>query len=186
MVLTFLTLLLVSFPILNYLSVSLRLSHINQELQLKAYAKELETTIQNILPVQKSFLFPRSILYKAALLDANNRIIFSLIETPLPHFNDEFAQNGTTLFYKHPLSPNALHVNFLVVQKELSYSQVMFDILVIIAVVLVGIFMLSYLLLKLLLKPYIETSSRMDLFFTDVMHELKTPLGIMQLNIESL
>lgn len=186
MILTFLTLLLVSFPILNYLSVSLRLSQLNQEIQLRSYAKEIETTIQNILPLQKTFLFPRSILFKSALLDANNRVVFSLIEEPIPSFSDEFVQNDTSLFYKHALATNALHVKFLIVQKEISHSQVIFDILVIIGVVLVGMLLFSYLLLKLLLKPYIETSTRMNLFFTDVMHELKTPLGIMQLNIEGL
>lgn len=186
MILTFLTLLLVSFPILNYLSVSLRLSQVNQEIQLRSYAKEIETTIQNILPLQKTFLFPRSILFKSALLDANNRVVFSLIEEPIPSFSDEFVQNDTSLFYKHALGTNALHVKFLIVQKEISHSQVIFDILVIIGVVLVGMLLFSYLLLKLLLKPYIETSTRMNLFFTDVMHELKTPLGIMQLNIEGL
>ena len=185
-ILTFLTLLLVSFPILNYLSVSLRLSQVNQESQLRSYAKEIETTIQGILPLQKTFLFPRSILFKSALLDTNNRIVFSLIEEPIPSFNDEFATQERSLFYKHPLAANALHVKYLIVQKEISHSQVIFDILVIIGVVLVGMLLFSYLLLKLLLKPYIETSTRMNLFFTDVMHELKTPLGIMQLNIEGL
>jgi signal transduction histidine kinase len=185
-ILTFLTLLLVSFPILNYLSVSLRLSQVNQEVQLRSYAKEIETSIQGILPLQKTFLFPRSIIFKSALLDANNHIIFSLIDEPIPTFSDEFAQNNTSLFYKHPLTSNALHAKFLVVQKEISHSQVIFDLLVIIGVVLLGMLIFSYLLLKLLLKPYIETSTRMNLFFTDVMHELKTPLGIMQLNIEGL
>lgn len=185
-ILTFLTLLLVSFPILNYLSVSLRLSQVNQEVQLRSYAKEIETTIQGILPLQKTFLFPRSIIFKSALLDANNHIIFSLIDEPIPTFSDEFAKNDTSLFYKYPLASNTLHAKFLVVQKEISHSQVIFDVLVIIGVVLLGMLIFSYLLLKLLLKPYIETSTRMNLFFTDVMHELKTPLGIMQLNIEGL
>ena len=185
-ILTFLTLLLVSFPILNYLSVSLRLSQVNQEVQLRSYAKEIETSIQGILPLQKTFLFPRSIIFKSALLDANNHIIFSLIDEPIPTFSDEFAKNDVSLFYKYPLAPNILHAKFLVVQKEISHSQVIFDVLVIICVVLLGMLIFSYLLLKLLLKPYIETSTRMNLFFTDVMHELKTPLGIMQLNIEGL
>lgn len=185
-ILTFLTLLLVSFPILNYLSVSLRLSQVNQEVQLRSYAKEIETSIQGILPLQKTFLFPRSIIFKSALLDANNHIIFSLINEPIPTFSDEFAKNDVSLFYKYPLAPNILHAKFLVVQKEISHSQVIFDVLVIIGVVLLGMLIFSYLLLKLLLKPYIETSTRMNLFFTDVMHELKTPLGIMQLNIEGL
>ena len=136
--------------------------------------------------IQKTFLFPRSIIFKSALLDANNHIIFSLIDEPIPTFSDEFAKNDASLFYKYPLAPNILHAKFLVVQKEISHSQVIFDVLVIIGVVLLGMLIFSYLLLKLLLKPYIETSTRMNLFFTDVMHELKTPLGIMQLNIEGL
>ena len=184
---TLLTLLVVSFPILNYLSLSLRFSEVNQEVQMRQYGQEIANTIYNVSPMQKIFLFPRSIIYKAALLDNNNQNIFSLISEDLPYFsNDEYSKNGTTLFYKHTLLPNLLNAKFLIVQKELSYSQVIFDILIIIGVVLVGIFMISYLIIKSLLKPYIETSSRMNNFFDDVMHELKTPLGIMQLNIEGL
>jgi len=185
-ILTFLTLLVVSFPILNYLSVSLRLAEVNQEVQLRSYATEIEKNIHAISPMQKVFLFPRSILYKAALLDASNHVVFSLIKEPIPSFNDAFYKSEHSLFYKHVLSPNVLHVHYLIVQKTFSYSQVIFDILIIIGVVLIGMFVISYLLLKSILKPYIETSTQMNNFFTDVMHELKTPLGIMQLNIEGL
>ena len=185
-ILTFLTLLVVSFPILNYVSVSLRLTQITQEMQLKTYAYELEKSIYTLSPTQKTFLFPRSILYKAAVLDASNHVVFSLIDGEIPSFNEAFFKRDNVLFYKHPLHENPLHVSYLIVQKELSYSQVIFNILVVIGVVLSGMFAISYLLMKMLLKPYIETSTRMDHFFTDVMHELKTPLGIMQLNIEGM
>lgn len=184
---TLLTLLVVSFPILNYFSLSLRFSEVNQEVQMRLHAQEIANTISQISPIQKVFLFPRSIIYKTALLDSNNQTIFSLIPEELPYFsNDEYIKQGAFLFYKYPLLPNLLHAKFLIVQKELSYSQVIFDILVIIGVVLIGIFIISYLIIKSLLKPYIETSTRMNNFFDDVMHELKTPLGIMQLNIEGL
>jgi len=183
---TFLTLLVVLFPTLNYLSASLRLSQFNQERELRLYAKEVEKSIYAISPIQKTFIFPRSILYKGALLDTSGRIVFSLIEEPIPLFEDAFYKSGQSLFYKQTLLDNPLHVSFLVVQKELSYSQVIFDSLIMIGVVLTGMFVISFLLMKMLLKPYIETSARMNLFFTDVMHELKTPLGIMQLNIEGL
>ena len=187
MVFTLLTLLVVSFPILNYLSLSLRFTELHQETQMRLYAQEIEQTIHALSPLQKVFLFPRSIIYKTALLDEKNQTIFSLIQENIPYFaNEEYIKKGEFLFYKHTLPSNLLHAKFLVVQKELSYSQVIFDLLVIIGVVLVGIFIISYFIIKSLLKPYIETSIRMNNFFDDVMHELKTPLGIMQLNIEGL
>lgn len=186
LILTFLTLLVVLFPTLNYLSASLRLSQFNQERELRLYANEIEKSIYDISPMQKTFLFPRSILYKSALLDTSNRIVFSLIEEPIPSFDGQFYKGEYSLFYKQSLRENPLHVSFLIVQKELSYSQVIFDSLVMIGVVLSGMFAISFLLMKMLLKPYIEASTRMNNFFTDVMHELKTPLGIMQLNIEGL
>jgi len=187
LILTFLTLLVVSFPTLNYISASLRLAQFNQERELRLYANEIEKIIHDISPMQKTFLFPRSILYKSALLDASNRVVFSLIQEPIPSFDDAFFyKNDHSLFYKQALRENPLHVSYLIVQKKLSYSQVIFDILVIIGIVLAGMFIISYILIKMLLKPYIETSTRMNNFFTDVMHELKTPLGIMQLNIEGL
>jgi len=186
LVLTFLTLLVVLFPTLNYLSASLRLSQFNQERELRLYANEIEKSIYAISPLQTTFLFPRSILYKSALLDASNRIVFSLIEESIPSFDSPFYKSEHALFYKHALRENPLHVSFLIVQKELSYSQVILDILVIVGVVLFGMFVISFLLMKMLLKPHIESSTRMNHFFTDVMHELKTPLGIMQLNLEGL
>ena len=185
-ILTFFMLLVVALPTFNYISASLRLTQFNQERQLRLYATEIEKSIDSIVPMQKTFLFPRSILYKAALLDASHHVIFSLIKEPIPSFNDAFYKNGHSLFYQHPLRENPLHVSYLIVQKELSYSQVIFDILVTIGIVLSGMFVISYLLMRILLKPYIEASTQMNNFFTDVMHELKTPLGIMQLNIEGL
>lgn len=186
LILTFLTLLVVLFPTLNYLSASLRLSQFNQERELRLYATEVEKSIYTISPLQKTFLFPRSILYKSALLDASNHIVFSLIEESIPSFDSPFYKSDDALFYKQSLRENPLHVSFLIVQKKLSYSQVILDILVMIGVVLAGMFAISFLLMKMLLRPYIEASTRMNNFFTDVMHELKTPLGIMQLNIEGL
>ncbi len=185
-ILTLLTLLLVSFPLLNYLSASLRLSQFNQERELRLYAEAIEESIYTLSPLQKTFLFPRSIVYKSALLDASNRIVFSLIQEPIPSFDSPFYTSEHALFYKQALRKNILHANFLIVQKELSYSQVILDILVMVGVVLSGMFIISFLLMKMLLKPHIEASTRMNNFFTDVMHELKTPLGIMQLNIEGL
>lgn len=183
---TLLTLLVVSFPILNYFSLSLRFSQLSQQETMRQYAKEVETQIYAISPLEKLFLFPRSILYKSALFNEKGEMLFSLIEHPLPYFNGEFSQQGDSLFYKHPLQPNLLGASSLIVTKEFSYSQVIFDILVIIGVVLGGIFGISYFIIKSMLKPYHEASTRMNNFFDDVMHELKTPLGIMQLNIESL
>lgn len=177
---------MVSFPILNYLSVSLRLSQVNQEVQLRSYAKEIETSIQGILPLQKIFLFPRSIIFKSALLDANNHIIFSLIDEPIPTFSDEFAKNDASLFYKYPLAPNILHAKFLVVQKEISHSQVIFDVLVIIGVVLLGMLIFLVSSSQTFTQALHWDINTYESLFTDVMHELKTPLGIMQLNIEGL
>jgi len=186
LVFTLLTLLVVSFPILNYVSVSLRFAQVQQHEGMRLYAQEVETQIYTISPLEKLFLFPRSIIYKSALLNEKGETLFSLIDSPLPYFSDIYAQRGDALFYKHTLQPNILGAHALIIYKELSYSQVIFDILVIIGVVLGGIFVISYFIIKSMLRPYTEASTRMNNFFDDVMHELKTPLGIMQLNIESL
>ena len=186
LIFTLLTLLVVSFPILNYVSVSLRFAQVQQHEGMRLYAQEVEAQIYAISPLEKLFLFPRSIIYKSALLNEKGETLFSLIDAPLPYFSDIYAQRGDALFYKHTLQPNILGAHALIIYKELSYSQVIFDILVIIGVVLGGIFVISYFIIKSMLRPYTEASTRMNNFFDDVMHELKTPLGIMQLNIESL
>ena len=111
LILTFLTLLVVLFPTLNYLSASLRLSQFNQERELRLYATEVEKSIYAISPLQTTFLFPRSILYKSALLDASNHIVFSLIEESIPSFDSPFYKSDDALFYKQSLRENPLHVS---------------------------------------------------------------------------
>jgi len=106
LVFTLLTLLVVSFPILNYVSVSLRFAQVQQHEGMRLYAQEVETQIYTISPLEKLFLFPRSIIYKSALLNEKGETLFSLIDSPLPYFSDIYAQRGDTLFYKHTLQAN--------------------------------------------------------------------------------
>ncbi len=48
------------------------------------------------------------------------------------------------------------------------------------------VFISAYIILKQTITPYKKANSYLDRFFNDAMHEIKTPLGILQLNLELL
>ena len=48
------------------------------------------------------------------------------------------------------------------------------------------IFLSAYIILRQSIIPYKKANKYLDTFFNDAMHEIKTPLGIIQLNLEIL
>lgn len=84
------------------------------------------------------------------------------------------------------LSNNRLGARYLKVEKNISYKEVYLKILVLSLCIGLFIFISIYLIIKASIEPYKKANEYLDAFFNDAMHELKTPLGVIQLNLEIL
>ena len=125
-----------------------------------------------------TFRFPKSFFINAYLLNENEQIIFSN--------RKKDSDTRKSITKKVNLSSNRLGASYLVLEKPYSYFNIYIKIAILAICILFFIFISGYLIIKQSIVPYQKANSYLDAFFNDAMHELKTPLGIIQLNLEIL
>ena len=177
---------IVSLPAFFYISVekkSYRQAHI---LQLTQYAYGVEKTIYDFSRTKAPiFDFPRSLFYDAALFDAQGKKLFVTGRT---HYSfQEFNHPLKNLIQKKIiLNPNRLHAKYLYITQPFSYKDIYTKAFISALFIGVIIFLMTLFFIKISLRPLERVNRYLNTFFNDAMHELKTPLGVMQLNLETL
>jgi len=175
---SFIVIIITSIPIHFYISLLLQHSKLSQQLELIEYVKNIENRIYNIKKGDSSFIFPRSLLFSSEILDKDGKVIYSLLDKKIlasPH-----------LYYKSELAPNILDARYLVTIRPLLNADVIMEAVILTGTTLLFVFLLTYFSVRRSLLSYEEANSMMERFFKDAMHELKTPLGIIQLNLDAL
>ena len=125
-----------------------------------------------------TFIFPKSFKFEATLLTKNKNIIYKT--------RNLNVNNKSKMSIEVELSNNRLNAKYLQLSKNISFNEVYFKILILTICIGLFIFISIYLVIKASVEPYKKANKYLDAFFNDAMHELKTPLGIIQLNLEIL
>jgi signal transduction histidine kinase len=154
--------------------------------ELKTHVLELERTIYSIPSETSTFVYPRSLLYRSGIYGSNGDKIFSLLKDEIIPTQMGVLEANGRLIYRQELYPNTLGASYLVVSRPLSYHQEIANTILLVAVVTLFVFGFSLLILSRTIAPFEEAARQMDRFFKDAMHELKTPLGVIRLNLEML
>jgi len=177
-------LILISIPSGFYLQVEKQNNRQAALQRLEQYAYSIEKQIYDFSRSQKQvFDFPRSVLYGSHLYDANGRLIFATDRCQ--RGIDDFDVPG--LIYKRiVLDANRLGAHDLVVAQHLNNQTVYIKVLSGMLFLGATVFVMSLLFIRISLKPLERLNRYLNTFFNDAMHELKTPLGVMQLNLEWL
>lgn len=174
---TLIVICIVSIPLSFYISLALKHSEITKKVEMMEYANFVKTSIYSISDATNTFYFPRSLIYATEILGENRQPLFSLVAPNLSYDN-------SIIQYETTLMPNKLGAHYLVLVTYHSKNEVILEALYICLSVLFFIFITSYFLMRRSLVEFEATNKRVERFFKDAMHELKTPLGIMQLNLD--
>ncbi|WP_457748937.1 sensor histidine kinase [Sulfurimonas sp.] len=175
---------IISIPAYFYVLVEKKSFAQEQMQNLQRYAFGVEKTIYNFSRTNdKVFYFPRSLHYDAALLDSKNKVLFKTTKKAI----DTLMCNTLTpniLVKKIHLDTNRLTAKYLLVSKKISYQNIYTKAWI--SALFIGsvIFILGVFFIRLSLHPLEKANHYLNLFFNDAMHELKTPLGVLQLNLE--
>lgn len=176
---TLFVLFLVSVPVIFYISISIKYSNLQQIDELKDYAFRIELNIYQ----DKSEKIPPSLLYSSAIY-SDLKLLSSTFEKTPPIQVGSYSI-GNMIFYGKLVEKDGENF-YIIVAKKHSYSSVMQNAFYIIGLLFLMIFISSYIILRASIKPFYDINRYMQNFFNDAMHELKTPLGVMQLNIEMI
>lgn len=168
----------IAVPTYFYMKLEIKNYDSYQNRVIYEYANKIQRAIYDFsTSTNNTFIFPKSFKYKVFLKDSNSKIIYKI--------NDE-KKFEKSIQLKIDLTQNRLNASKLILIKEISYKKIYLNILILVICISLFIFISIFLIIKASIEPYKKVNEYLDAFFNDAMHELKTPLGIIQLNLEIL
>jgi len=177
-------------PFALYDKYQYTLEEVKTEIALKKKSIQIINKMEKFNPKkERYFHFPRFKSYQAGLYDNNGNIVFTTIDTDIsildlkPGYNkiDDFR-----LFVTKFNDDRYFRAGYLVVLTKFNIYAVLENILIIFLLILLIIFLFSFTLLKNFAKPFKEINKALDDFIKDAMHEINTPLSIININIDML
>lgn len=170
---------LICIPAYLYMQSEINSYKFNQYKTIDEHTLAIQRAIYDFNDSKKMiFRFPKSFLMNSYLLSKNKELIFSTTSQVLKYENNISKETI--------LSSNRLNAKYLIVTKEFSYKEIYLKIAILTLCIGLFIFISAYLIIKQSINPYKKANAYLDAFFNDAMHELKTPLGVIQLNLEIL
>lgn len=134
---------------------------------------------------EPTFNFPRFQLYQAGLYDRHFKPLFSVIDRPLQNYSPGYHNEDGYAYYIMVLPENRYFgASYLIVGNELSYVVVYEKVVTILLSITLVVFFLSIFFLNRFALPFKRVNRKLDNFIKDSMHEINTPLSIINVNID--
>ncbi len=169
----------IAIPTYFYTNLELENYKNTQNRLLIEHAQSIQRTIYDFSNSKSdTFIFPKSFKFEVTLLTKDKKIIYKTRDL---NFN-----KTSKMSIEIELSNNRLNAKYLQLSKKISFDEIYFKILILTLFIGLFIFISIYLVIKASIEPFKKANEYLDAFFNDAMHELKTPLGIIQLNLEIL
>lgn len=134
---------------------------------------------------KEHFEIPRSVRFHINIYDATHQLCYQGIQESLNDLNFKVRVIYPFLYYQKKIQ----HENellYLVVELQLNYAKIIFITTVLFFSVLFLVYLMSNIFIHSSIYPYQKMQRYMNDFFNDSMHELKTPLGVININVELL
>lgn len=131
------------------------------------------------------FDIPRSVRFHINIYDAMHQLRYQGIQESFTDLNFKVRVIYPSLYYQKKIQ----HENellYLVVELQLNYAKIIFITTMLFFIVLFLIYLMSNVFIHSSIYPYKKMQRYMNDFFNDSMHELKTPLGVININVELL
>ncbi len=185
---TILIIIILVIPFAIYDRFIYNLEEAKTEIALKKKSIQIINEMENFdKQIHKFFSFPRYKSFQAGLYDENANPIFSLIDlklssldlTPGYHKSDSFRYYVTKFNNK-----KYFNSTYLVVSTKFNIYGILENILIIFLSILIIVFLFSFTILKSFAKPFQQINNTLDDFIKDAMHEINTPLSIININVD--
>jgi len=173
-------------PIYLYMTYMKYVYEVQYEFKLKRQSHLILRAMEEFDPKENPvFDYPRFRSFESGLYDERFKPVFSLIRKPL-HVQEAgyHIQNGYAYLVVALPEKRYFDSSYLVIGGQLSYAQIYQNVVMILTSITVLIFMLSLFFLYRFALPFQRINSRLDRFIKDSMHEINTPLSIINVNID--
>jgi len=172
-------------PLFFYMVYMKNIHAIQNELLLKEKSLLIVKAMQEYDQNDAVFEYPRFKTFESGLYDEKFQPIFTLIKKPLNYFKDGYYLEGSDAYLVVKLPKERYFgASYLVLHNEISYASVYEKVLLILFSIVILVFILSVYFLKTFAKPFQKMNKQLDNFIKDSMHEINTPLSIINVNID--
>jgi signal transduction histidine kinase len=158
---------------------------IENELNLKQKAYQIISKIEQYDMEDEYFEYPRFESYKSGLYLNQSTPIFTLITKSIPNLSDGYhIEEDISYLVIRIKNAKYFNANYLVVQNDFSYISVYRNSLFLLISIFILIFLLSFIFLDRFAKPFKAVNKKLDNFIKDSIHEINTPLSIINVNVD--
>jgi len=131
------------------------------------------------------FKYPRFSSFRSGLYDVRGKRIFSLLTEEPSFFKNGYSVEKQRAYYVTTLPEDRyFDAKYLIVENRISYYEVYEQVLLILLSIVAVVFLLSVLFLDRFARPFAEVNKKLDNFIKDSMHEINTPLAIININVD--
>ena len=172
-------------PLVIYVYLLLQIDEARVKISLETQAKQIISVMQRYKNSDKVFHFPRYKKYQSALYNKNHKSLFSTLSFEPNSFMNGFHKKGNYYYYIYPLSEGYyFDANYLLVSTKHTANKIYYFAASVLLAIILALFIFSFLLLRNFSKPFEKLNIQLDNFIKDSMHEINTPLSIINLNAD--
>lgn len=173
-------------PFFVYIALLININETKSEIELKKKSYEILHRMQSFSGENEAYFnFPRYNRYRGGLFDESFHPIFSLLKSMPLEFRPGYSRRGQKRYYILPL-PEGKYFgsSYLIVESEINNFEIYRMALLVALGILLLLFVLTYTIFKNFALPFEKVNRRLDNFIKDSMHEINTPLSIININID--
>ncbi len=134
------------------------------------------------------FEFPRFKKFQSGIYDTNYNPIFTLINTQkniIAYMSEGYhSLNNDRVYVFEFKNSRYFGAKYLVVLTQFDNFSIFKNMIIVMVCIISITFLLSFIILKNFAKPFKQMNDALDNFIKDSMHEINTPLSIININID--
>jgi len=174
-------------PLYTYTLYMKKIYEIQNELKLKQRSATIISAMEAFDSNKAAYFeYPRFKELTSGLYNLHFKPIFTLINQPIKHFSAGYHIESNNLSYLILPLPHGRYfeADYLIIANTISFAPIYERVFSVLIAIIIIIFLLSLLFLHRFAQPFKQVNERLDNFIKDSVHEINTPLSIINVNID--